>query len=1232
MGPEADASGPTSHIADKCLERKDQEIYTTSMVTRSDKLAMIGPSLADLVLEIFCFAASPSFRGVATLVSKARQAVKDAGSSSPELAKDHSDLGKHITDVLTIKVKAARQQRLDLGVDVSLLTQAETAVAALISTDAEQDLVVLSAVRDPAGFENYLRTRAAKYRQQIEEQAEPYFDALVRAVAAAYVEIAPWSYSFAIIALKSLLGECTDIKEQLNASQIENRQLFSQILQLLQSLTEAIENLSKPSHTERVNFGSRPDVAADDLFVARCEQEQLNSLIADPTRRRTVLVGMRGCGKTQLASALAQQCEDAHWSLVAWLNAGLPEFITSDLVELARELKIDTSDQPAPETIIRRLFTRLKSADPSDRLIVFDNVEDINHLMGLIPSGDGVRVVATTTNKVGWEDQGWNSIKVGVFDRNTSIEYLLTVTKSDDHDAADALAQRLGDLPLAIAQAAATARHKDLSLARYLKRLKSRGEELVIRPIPGDEYTDDVATVLRMAVEAAVDSMKNGTKQMARRQLGALALLAESGVPTRWLDPTVEQLDDDESPDTQRDTDEDAHDALTELIHRSIVQQTARDRSKTTIHRLQAQVLRNSWNNNELDDARAAATGLLGSVNISRYPSNDTKARRQEALDLVDQLRSIGTQEHSQVLFESPHTSEALFQTFSHASDLGLPYEALTLDVAVDALAGMLGPDHPDTFTSRNNLAYAYQSAGRLTEAITLYEQVLPDRIRVLGEDHPDTFTSRNNLAYAYQSAGRLGEAVILYEKLFSDRTRILGPNHRDTLASCNNLAYAFESAGRLTDAIALYEDLLVNSVRILGPDHDEAFLSRINLAGAYMSAGFLTKAIPLYEEALADSVRILGPNHHATLLSRTDLAGAYMSAGRLAEAITLYQEVHTETKRIRGLINPVSYASSWRLQKAYKATDRLSETFPLFEEIHTDRTFILGPIDHIRLVSRNNLTTINTSAGRLRDLIPMFEKVLLDRQQRGLGPDHPDTLVLRNNLAYVYKSAGFLEDAITLYEQVLADSTRVLGENHPQTLASRNNLTYTYRFAGHIVKAINLYEETIVDSTRILGPDHPQTLASRNNLAGAYASVGRLTEAIALYEQVHTDSTRVLGEDHPHTLTSRNNLAGAYLSAGRLQEAIALYEQVHTDSTRVLGEDHPHTLTSRNNLAYAYESAGRLQEAIGLFERLLGGCLRILGPDHPLTATVRKSLEAARRELAEREESSPTEERGAQD
>ena len=973
------------------------------MVMRSEQLATIGLSLADLVLEVFCFAAAPSFKAVATLVATARQAVNDVGTSSPEFVKDRSMLSKRVIEVLTKKVKAAREQCLDRGIDASLLAQAESAVAALISTDAEEDLVVLSAVRDPEGFEKFFTTRAAKHRQQIEEQSEPYFDALVRAVAATYVEIAPWSDSFVVSALKSMLDEFTGMKEQMTIHHMEDRQLFDQILQLLQSLAEAIEELRKPSHTKRVNFGSRPDVVVGGRFVERDEHEQLKAVITDPTRHQTVLLGMRGCGKTQLAASLAKQCENANWNLIAWINAVSRESIQSDLVELAKQLQIDTSDLPTQDVIIRRCLDHLKSAAPTDRLIVFDNVEDINHLTGLIPRGDGVRVIATTTNDTGWEHQDWTTIKVGVFDRSESINYLLTVTKSDDHDAADALAERLGDLPLAIAQAAATARNKDLSLARYLKRLESRGEELVIRPIPGDEYTDDVATVLRMAVEAAVDSMKNGTKQMARRQLGALALLAESGVPTRWLDPTIEQLDDDESPDTQRDTDEDAHDALTELVSRSIIQQTARNRSKTTIHRLQAQVLRNSWNNDELDDARAAATGLLGSVNISRYPSNDTKARRQEALDLVDQLRSIGTQEHSQVLFESPHTSEALFQAFSHASDLGLPYEALTLDVAVDALEGLLGPDHPDTLASRNNLAYAYESAGRLEEAITLYEKILTFRIRVLGEDHPNTLISRNNLAHAYESAGRLTEAITLFEQVLPDSIRVLGEDHPLTLISRNNLAGAYRAAGRLEEAITLYEQVTKDCARVLGEDHPRTLTSRNNLAGAHHAAGRFTEAITLYEQVLPDRIRVLGEDHPDTLTSRNDLAGAYRAVGRLEEAISL------------------------------------------FEQVLSDRIRVLGEDHPDTLASRNNLAGAYESAGRLEEAITLYEQVLPD-SIRVLGEDHPLTLTSRNNLAGAYRAAGRLEEAITLYEQVTKDCARILGEDHPLTKTVRKNLEVARR------------------------------------------------------------------------------------------------------------------------------------------------------------------------------------------
>jgi hypothetical protein len=49
----------------------------------------------------------------------------------------------------------------------------------------------------------------------------------------------------------------------------------------------------------------------------------------------------------------------------------------------------------------------------------------------------------------------------------------------------------------------------------------------------------------------------------------------------------------------------------------------------------------------------------------------------------------------------------------------------------------VLGPDHPDILDSRNNLAYAYKSAGDVGRAIPIYQQTVADAERVLGPDHP---------------------------------------------------------------------------------------------------------------------------------------------------------------------------------------------------------------------------------------------------------------------------------------------------------------------------------------------------------------------------------------------------------------------------------------------------------------------------------------------------------------
>ena len=105
------------------------------------------------------------------------------------------------------------------------------------------------------------------------------------------------------------------------------------------------------------------------------------------------------------------------------------------------------------------------------------------------------------------------------------------------------------------------------------------------------------------------------------------------------------------------------------------------------------------------------------------------------------------------------------------------------MSAASPTWSGCWAPTHPDTLASRSNLASAYQNAGRLDEAIPLFERSLADCERVLGPDHPDTLACRSILASAYQDAGRLDEAIAQYERTLADCERVLGPDHPATRA-----------------------------------------------------------------------------------------------------------------------------------------------------------------------------------------------------------------------------------------------------------------------------------------------------------------------------------------------------------------------------------------------------------------------------------------------------------------
>ena len=1018
-----------------------------------------------------------------------RSLIENSGSDV------NNDVAEQINKVLTSKIRSMYGRP---AVNKELLEVAATEVKLLLDQITDDDKLLVVAVKNPDSFSDLLRKLAYARQLEIEQEAESYFNELVDVVKKQYVKVAPRSSEFDKAALKDLfalneqestkLNQICELLEDTNKEVKNSNAKLDYVKKGIDVLSERLvaDTASNVSVQKPVIFGMRPDIAA--FYIERGERERLRNLVKEDPRLRVVLVGMRGCGKSQLASELAWSCEEKKWHLVAWIDATSKEQVRSGLIELADRLGIETQGRNE-ESIIEQCFSHLESGEPSDRLIVFDNVKDINDLIKLVPRGDGLRVVVTTTNDCGWKNQSWDSIKIGVFSREDSIKCLLRITDSEDLEAADAVAQKLGDLPLAIAQAGATACAEDWTLKKYLVRLKRYSSSIVIKPVRGDSYTEDVSKALLMAVDAALDKLGDNECEVARRQLGGLAVLAQSGVPTRWIDPlSPDAYNADREENVPDIADENAHSALTALVNMSVVQQSA-DKAKTItmLHRLQAQVLREKWDAETAtcEEAFDAAVEILGRTKYEQLPSNATDARRREVSDLIAQLSAIAVQDYSRSLFESEQIRLYLYRAFKYGHDLGIEYKTVELSEAVGVIEDVLGADHPVTLTVRNNLAGAYKSAGRLAEAIELFKQVLAERERVLEADHPDTLTVRNNLASAYESVGRFGEAIDAWEKLLLDCQRVLGADHPVTLTVRNNLAVAYRSVGRFGEAIELFEQVLADRVRVLGPDHPDTLTTRHNLASAYGDVGRFGEAIELFEQVLAECERVLGADHPDTLTVRNNLAGAYYSVGRFGEAIELFEQVLAEYERVLGADHP----------------DTLN--------------------------TRNNLALAYKSVGRFGEAIELFEQVLAERE-RVLGADHPDTLNTRNSLAGAYDSVGRFGEAIDAWEELLLDCQRVLGADHPDTLGVRNNLAVAYDSVGRLAEAIDAWEELLPDCQRVLGADHPDTLTVRNSLAVAYDSAGRLAEAIDELEELLLDCQRVLGLEHPLTKQVEKNLEAA--------------------------------------------------------------------------------------------------------
>ncbi|MGW5155759.1 tetratricopeptide repeat protein [Nonomuraea wenchangensis] len=735
----------------------------------------------------------------------------------------------------------------------------------------------------------------------------------------------------------------------------------------------------------------------------------------------SAVAGTPGVGKTLLAASYAWACQAARWPVVAWIPAETTDQITASLAALADRLGQRRPGDTAAAAAHRAKAWLAASAQPA--LLVFDNADDVAAVRAWCPATGATRVVITTRNRAFL--RAYEPVDVEAFTGGQATAFLAARTGLDDPDGADGLAQELGHLPLALAQAAAVISRLRLNYGAYLALLRTLpiGEQLPAQP--EDAYPIGAAEAILLSIVQAEAALP-----FARDLLELLAVLAPSGVPLSVLHAR-------DRVDTQPLG---LRSMLAELADTCLIS-FSEDGTAVLMHRLIQRVLRErATQQGSLETVLERATTLLHAFNATLPEDAQTWTARVEAERLVEQTTALyGHTPDDRRTTALVDLRAGCGRRLYHLNDI-----TRTVTLYEHTLADRLvfqGAEHPDTLTTRNNLALAYQQAGDLQRAIAVLKEVLADSDRLVGPDDPDTLSTRTCLAAAYHEARDFERAIELLEEVLTDQKRVLGDDHRATLNTRNNLATVYESAGQCDLAIPLYEQTLADQERMLGEDDPDTLNTRNNLAYCYQKAGALEWAIPLYQQTLTIQEQVLSHNHVKTLTTRTNLARAYQDGGEPSRAISMLEEVLATCEQV----------------------------------LDAEHPFVLTTL--------NNLASACRQDGHLQRAIGLLEEVLAGRE-RVLGDDHLATITSRYHLANAYEQAEDRGRAVAFYQQAMTGYEQVLGGDHHDTLASRNNLAYACQQAGEISRAILLFEQTLVVCERELGSDHLLTQTVRANLA----------------------------------------------------------------------------------------------------------------------------------------------------
>jgi tetratricopeptide (TPR) repeat protein len=824
----------------------------------------------------------------------------------------------------------------------------------------------------------------------------------------------------------------------------------------------AVNTSAPPGHRE----AGRPRVWGDvpprnPNFTGR--HGLLRELRERPAGQATVLFphtphGLGGVGKTQVAVEYAHRSA-ADYDLVWWIPAEQITLARSSLAELGRRLGVSLSSDI--NRTVANVLDALTEGRPYDRwLLIYDNAGDPEELVPLIPSGPGH--VLITSRDTRWEQHA-GALGVSVFERAESIALLRRRLPRVSWAEADRLAGKLGDLPLAVEQAAAWLSQAELGAEDYVRLLERQLDRF------GEDLPEDYPPALAATWGLAFERLQ-AEEPAAGQLLQLCAFFGPEPISIRLL--TLGRHDDLPSPLRETINNEPLLERVLRCVGRYSLARVDHTHNTIQLHRLVQAVLRARLTPEERETARRLVHSMIAAANPDTAPGDETTwDRRAEivphivpsgvidgegedvrrvALDQVRYLYVLGDYEESRLLGErvlerwkgkyGPDDEQTLVLAGYLANtlrSLGDIAKAASLNADVfQRTRRRFGADHELTLIAANSVGADLRLRGDFARALALDRDTFPRARRIFGENDTRSLRSANNLGVSLRLMGDFQAALELDTQARERLERHLGPHHRDTILVAVQVARDLHGLGRYQDALWIYESSLAPLRQVLGEDHRFVLEASLSYSVTLRKTGVFHPARHVAEDTLRLYIRRFGDKHPDTLGARSNFADHLVSTGKPAAGKVMAEEALSGYQQVLGADHPFAYAGMAHLGMALRGLDDPVAAYDW------DRQALAGMQ---RLLGADHYYVVCCAIGQANDLylLEHYEAAhqlsaeSLERSRRTRGREHPYTLASAHNHALILQKMGRAEEALALRREVLPLFQRVLGDAHPETSAA---------------------------------------------------------------------------------------------------------------------------------------------------------------------------------------------------